>query len=167
MKHLFHVTAAALFPLLVSCQAKKQTIEAAREEQNTALKQSLYMESAKLDSMSDNFIAEFDSLILFFEQPIDKGLKDGADIKVNTATKHQGLVKAKVYGGRIDTKRNSVSASSTHTQSKDSLLHLQQRTADVQSHSDNTVVGKPPNLWLLYIIVAIMLIATIFFKRIR
>lgn len=167
MKHLIYITATALFPLLVSCQAKKQTIEAAREEQNTAMKQSLYMDSAKLDSMCESFVAEFDSLILFFEHPTAKGLEDGADIKVNTATKHQGLVKAKVYGGRIDTKKNSVSASSTHTQSKDSLLHLQQRTADVQSHSDNTVVGKPPNLWYIYLIIAIVIIAIIYFERIR
>ena len=167
MKHLFYLTAAALFPLLVSCQAKKQTIEAAREEQNTALKQSLYMESAMLDSMSEDFMAEFDSLVLYFEQPTSVGQEVGADKTINTASKHNSLVKAKVYGGRIDTKKNSVSASSTHTQSKDSLLHLQQRTADVQSHSDNTVVGKPPNLWYIYLIIAIVIIAIIYFERIR
>lgn len=161
MKHLHLIIVAVLLPLLISCQVKKQAIETAREEENTTLKHQHVIDSGKLDSISASFIAEFDSLVIQLPVP---GNAAGVNNVPDTATAPPRLMEARVYGGKVSTESSRVSASSAHTQRADTLHRQRQRASDEQSHTDNTAVGKPPDLLPLYIIIVIALIALLYFK---
>ena len=161
MRHLYLVIATVLLPLLTSCHTKKQAIETVREEANTSRQTLSLIDSGTLDSMRTSFLAEFDSLVI--EMP----LPPFQDIVPDTATAPPRPARATVYGGRISTETKSVSASSAHTQRADTVLHQSQRTSDEQVHRENTAIGKPPNLLPLYLVIAIIVIAIIYYKWLR
>lgn len=165
MKHLYFIAATVLLQLLVSCHTKKQAIETVRAEENTALKHLHVIDSARLDSISASFIAEFDSLVI--EMPLPPTVSKGAGTVPDTATAPPRLAKAKVYGGKVSTGKKCVSAASAHTQRADTVVHQSQRASDEQSHRDNTAIGKPPNLLPLYLVIAIIVIAIIYYKWLR
>ena len=165
MKHLYFIVATVLLPLLTSCHTKKQAIETVREETNTSRQTLFLIDSGKLDSMRTSFLAEFDSLVI--EMPGTPIQCPGAGIVPDTATAPPRPVKAKVYGGKVSTETKSVSATSAHTQRADTVLHQSQRASDEQSHRDNTAIGKPPNLLPLYLVIAIIVIAIIYYKWLR
>lgn len=161
MKHLYFIVATVLLPLLTSCHTKKQAIETVREETNTSRQTLFLIDSGKLDSMRTSFLAEFDSLVIEMPLPPVPG------IVPDTATAPPRPVKAKVYGGKVSTEAKSVSATSAHTQRADTVLHQSQRASDEQVHRDNTAIGKPPNLLPLYLVIAIIVIAIIYYKWLR
>ena len=161
MKHLHFIVATVLLPLLTSCHTKKQAIETVREETNTSRQTLFLIDSGKLDSMRTSFLAEFDSLVIEMPLPPVPG------IVPDTATAPPRPVKAKVYGGKVSTEAKSVSATSAHTQRADTVLHQSQRASDEQIHRDNTAIGKPPNLLPLYLVIAIIVIAIIYYKWLR
>lgn len=161
MKHLYFIVATVLLPLLTSCHTKKQAIETVREETNTSRQTLFLIDSGKLDSMRTSFLAEFDSLVIEMPLPPVPG------IVPDTATAPPRPVKAKVYGGKVSTEAKSVSATSAHTQRADTVLHQSQRASDEQIHRDNTAIGKPPNLLPLYLVIAIIVIAIIYYKWLR
>ena len=161
MKHLYFIVATVLLPLLTSCHTKKQAIETVREEMNTSRQTLFLIDSGKLDSMRTSFLAEFDSLVIEMPLPPVQG------IVPDTATAPPRPARATVYGGRISTETKSVSASSAHTQRADTVLHQSQRASDEQVHRDNTAIGKPPNLLPLYLVIAIIVIAIIYYKWLR
>lgn len=161
MKHLYFIVATVLLPLLTSCHTKKQAIETVREETNTSRQTLFLIDSGKLDSMRTSFLAEFDSLVIEMPLPPVPG------IVPDTATAPPRPVKAKVYGGKVSTEAKSVSATSAHTQRADTVLHQSQRASDEQIHRDNTAIGKPPNLLPLYLFIAIIVIAIIYYKWLR
>ena len=165
MRHLYIIIATLLFPLLTSCHTKKQAIDTVREEANTSRQTLSLIDSGKLDSMRTSFLAEFDSLVI--EMPVAPIQCPGASIVPDTATAPPRPARATVYGGRISTETKSVSASSAHTQRADTVLHQSQRTSDEQVHRDNTAIGKPPNLLPLYLFIAIIVIAIIYYKWLR
>lgn len=164
MKQLHLIIVAVLLPLLISCQVKKQAIETAREEENTAMKHQHVIDSGKLDSISASFIAEFDSLVIQLPVP---GNAAGVNNVPDTATAPPRLIEARVYGGKVSTKSSRVSASTAHTQRADTVVYQSQRASDEQSHRDNTAIGKPPNLLPLYLVIAIIVIAIIYYKWLR
>ena len=161
MRHLHIIIATLLFPLLTSCHTKKQAIDTVREEANTSRQTLSLIDSGKLDSMRTSFLAEFDSLVIEMPLPPVQG------IVPDTATAPPRPARATVYGGRISTETKSVSASSAHTQRADTVLHQSQRATDKQSNRDNTAIGKPPNLLPLYLLIAISVIAIIYYKWLR
>ena len=161
MRHLHIIIATLLFPLLTSCHTKKQAIDTVREEANTSRQTLSLIDSGKLDSMRTSFLAEFDSLVIEMPLPPVQG------IVPDTATAPPRPARATVYGGRISTETKSVSASSAHTQRADTVVHQSQRTTDKQSNRDNTAIGKPPNLLPLYLLIAISVIAIIYYKWLR
>ena len=165
MKHLYIIVATVLLPLLTSCHTKKQAIETVREETNTSRQTLFLIDSGKLDSMRTSFLAEFDSLVI--EMPGTPIQCPGAGIVPDTATPPPHPFKAKVYGGKVSTETKSVSATSAHTQRADTVLHQSQRASDEQIHRDNTAIGKPPNLLPLYLVIAIIVIAIIYYKWLR
>lgn len=161
MKHLYFIVATVLLPLLTSCHTKKQAIETVREETNTSRQTLFLIDSGKLDSMRTSFLAEFDSLVIEMPLPPVPGMVP------DTATAPPRPVKATVYGGKVSTETKSVSATSAHTQRADTVLHQSQRASDEQVHRDNTAIGKPPNLLPLYLVIAIIVIAIIYYKWLR
>ena len=161
MKHLYFIVATVLLPLLTSCHTKKQAIETVREETNTSRQTLFLIDSGKLDSMRTSFLAEFDSLVIEMPLPPVPG------IVPDTATAPPRPIKATVYGGKVSTETKSVSATSAHTQRADTVLHQSQRASDEQIHRDNTAIGKPPNLLPLYLVIAIIVIAIIYYKWLR
>ena len=165
MRHLYLVIATLLFPLLTSCHTKKQAIDTVREEANTSRQTLSLIDSGTLDSMRTSFLAEFDSLVI--EMPGTPIQCPGAGIVPDTATPPPRPFKAKVYGGKVSTEAKSVSATSAHTQRADTVLHQSQRASDEQIHRDNTAIGKPPNLLPLYLVIAIIVIAIIYYKWLR
>ena len=165
MRHLYLVIATLLFPLLTSCHTKKQAIDTVREEANTSRQTLSLIDSGTLDSMRTSFLAEFDSLVI--EMPGTPIQCPGAGIVPDTATPPPRPFKAKVYGGKVSTETKSVSATSAHTQRADTVLHQSQRASDEQIHRDNTAIGKPPNLLPLYLVIAIIVIAIIYYKWLR
>lgn len=162
MKHLYYVAATVLLPLLVSCHTKKQAIETVREEANTALKHLHVIDSARLDSISASFIAEFDSLVI--EMPLPPTVSKGAGTVPDTATAPPRPVKATVYGGKVSTEKKSVSASSAHAQRADTLHTRQQRATDATSHSDTVALGKPPDMTIILIAIIVILAALVYLK---
>ena len=165
MRHLHIIIATLLFPLLTSCHTKKQAIDTVREEANTSRQTLSLIDSGTLDSMRTSFLAEFDSLVI--EMPGTPIQCPGAGIVPDTATPPPRPFKAKVYGGKVSTETKSVSATSAHTQRADTVLHQSQRASDEQIHRDNTAIGKPPNLLPLYLVIAIIVIAIIYYKWLR
>ena len=161
MRHLYLVIATLLFPLLTSCHTKKQAIDTVREEANTSRQTLSLIDSGTLDSMRTSFLAEFDSLVIEMPLPPVPG------IVPDTATAPPRPARATVYGGKVSTETKSVSASSAHTQRADTVLHQSQRASDEQVHRDNTAIGKPPNLLPLYLVIAIIVIAIIYYKWLR
>ena len=161
MRHLHIIIATLLFPLLTSCHTKKQAIDTVREEANTSRQTLSLIDSGKLDSMRTSFLAEFDSLVIEMPLPPVQG------IVPDTATAPPRPVKATVYGGKVSTETKSVSASSAHTQRADTVVHQSQLATDKQSNRDNTAIGKPPNLLPLYLVIAIIVIAIIYYKWLR
>lgn len=150
MKIFYLFTSIVLTLFVISCKTVKDTSQEHLSVVDIDLSRISYSDSLHQELAKQILKLEFDSL------------------KVSMpAQDEKPAVTATIYGGKLDSQKESAVIDSTCKVSTDSLESYVDTEESVIKEVEQVAVGEPPNLFFLYLIIIIALLFFIYIKFIR
>ena len=150
MKIFYLFTSIVLTLFVISCKTVKDTSQEHFSVIDTDISRISCSDSLHQELAKQILKLEFDSL------------------KVSMpAQNEKPAVTATIYGGKLDSQKESAVIDSTCKVSTDSLESYVETEESVIKEVEQVAVGEPPNLFFLYLIIIIALLFFIYIKFIR
>lgn len=145
--HLFTTFVLTLF--VISCQTVKDTSQGYQSVVDTNISRISYSDSLHQELAKQILKLEFDSL------------------KLSMPAQDEKTVTATIYGGKVDSQKESAVIDTVCKVSTDSLESHVDTEETVIKEVEQVAVGEPPNLFFLYLIIIIALLLFFYIKFIR
>ena len=149
MKIFYLFTSIVLTLFVISCKTLKDTSLANKAVVDTDISRISYSDSLHQELTKQILKLEFDSL------------------KLSMPAQDEKTVTATIYGGKVDSQKESAVIDTVCKVSTDSLESHVDTEETVIKEVEQVAVGDPPNLFFLYLIIILALLLFFYIKFIR
>lgn len=147
MKIFYLFTSFVLTLFVISCKTVKDTSQEQQSVIDTDISRISYSDSLHQELNKQILMLEFDSLKVTMPAQDEK--------PAMTAT---------IYGGKLDSHKENAVIDTTCKESADSLESHIESEETVVKEVEQVAVGKPPNLFFLYLIIIGAILIYLYFK---
>ena len=149
MKIFYLFTSIVLTLFVISCKTVKDTSQEHLSVVDIDLSRISYSDSLHQELAKQILKLEFDSL------------------KLSMPAQDKKTVTATIYGGKVDSQKESAVIDTAYKEVADSLESHVDTEETVIKEVEQVAVGDPPNLFFLYLIIIIALLLFFYIKFIR
>ena len=149
MKIFYLFTSIVLTLFVISCKTVKDTSQKHLSVVDIDLSRISYSDSLHQELTKQIMKLEFDSL------------------KLSMPAQDEKTVTATIYGGKVDSQKESAVIDTAYKEVADSLESHVDTEETVIKEVEQVAVGEPPNLFFLYLIIIIALLLFFYIKFIR